>query len=112
VERDGAHRERDAEPEQHAAQEPRVGAERPLDVRVRAAALWDAAAGLCDAEGDERRRHGADEVGQGSCGTEAACHVRREHEDRRADGDIEDGGGEAAHADDAAQRGLVGGRGR
>src|SRR6266566_2459119 len=109
---DGAHRERDAEPEQHAAQEPRVGTERRLDVGVRAAAPWDAAAGLCDAEGNECRRHGADEVGKGSCGTEAACHVRGEHEDRRADGDIENGGREPAHADDAAQRGLVGGRGR
>src|SRR5947208_5997245 len=53
---DGAHRERDAEPEQHAAQEPRVGAERRPDVRVRTAALWDAATGLCDAKGDERDR--------------------------------------------------------
>src|SRR5438034_3595648 len=40
-------------------------------VRVRAAALWDAAAGLCDAEGNERRRHGAHEVGKGSGGTQA-----------------------------------------
>src|SRR5213594_162667 len=101
---DGAHRERDAEPEQDAAQISGVGAERRRNVRVWAAALWDAAAGLCDAEGDERRRQGAHEVGKGSRGTEAGCHVRGKHEDRRADGDIEDGSGEPAHADHTPQR--------
>src|SRR6266550_4411036 len=109
---DGAHGERDAEPEQHAAQEPRVGAERRPDVRVWAAALWDAAAGLCDAEGDERRRHGAHEVGEGSGGTEAGCHVRGEHEDCRADSDVEDRGGEPTHTNDSAQAWFVGGRRR
>ena len=70
-----------------------------------AAALWDATAGLRDAEGDERRRHGAHEVGKGSRSPEARCHVRGKDEDCRADGDVEDCGGESARADDPAQGG-------
>src|SRR5205809_6407194 len=66
--------------------------------------MWDAAPCLGDTEGNEPRCHGAHEVGQGSRGTEARGHVRGEHEDRRADGDIEDGSGEPAHADHTPQR--------
>jgi len=67
---------------------------------------WDAAAGFCDTEGNERGRHGAHEIGEGSRGAEAAGDVRGKNENRRADGDVEDGGGESAHTDDAPQGGV------
>ena len=100
----GGGREQAEHPQHDAREERGVRPQRGADVRVGTAGERHAAARVRDAQHDQPHRHRADDVGDRRSGTEGAGDAGRQAEDAAADGDVDDGGGEAERADGPEQR--------
>ena len=102
--RHGGGREQAEHPQQDAREERGVRPQRGADIRIGAAGERHAAARVRDAQHDQPHRHGADEVGDWRRGPEGAGDAGRQAEDAAADGDVDDGSGEAERTDGPKQR--------